>query len=242
MPTRVQTVLRAIAEVPAEPSASLLDQTCAAAVNLLSLRGAGISLMLDGALGGSAGVSDPGISEIQELQLELGEGPCLDAWETRATVSEPDLGDPAVQRWPVFAQAAVRVGVAAVFAFPMRLGAIRVGVLVFYRDRVGELSAEETADGLVFADVITLMVLGLQDGAPPGQLHEALAAEPPHWAEIHQATGMVSAQLSVSLAEAFVRIRAHAFASERSLRDVSSDIVGGRLRLDEGFDQPELAG
>jgi GAF domain len=230
---RIRTVLRAISEVPAESSASLIDQACAAAVTVLSLRGAGVSLMVDGKLRGSAGVSDRGISEIQELQLALGEGPCVDAWATRAAVSEPDLAHPVAVRWPAFAQAAGGAGVVAVFAFPMQLGSIRIGVLVFYRDHVGELSAEELAYGLVFADVTTHMVLVLQAGAPADDLHEVLADEPPHWAEIHQATGMVSAQLDVSLSEAFVRLRARAFASDRSLRAVSRDVLHGRLRLDK---------
>jgi ABC-type tungstate transport system substrate-binding protein len=228
---RVQTVLRAIADVPSETSPSLIDQVCAAAVKVLSLRGSGVSLMVGGELRGRAGVSDAGISEIQELQLELGEGPGVDAWASGAAVSEPDIAHPKVVRWPAFAEAAERAGVVAVYAFPMRMGAIRIGVLVFYRDRVGELSAEEAAYGLVFADVATHMVLGLQAGAPADELHEVLADEPPHWAEIHQATGMVSVQLDVALSEAFVRLRAHAFASGRSLRAVSRDILHGRLRL-----------
>jgi hypothetical protein len=200
---------------------------------LLSLSGAGVSLMAGGRLQGSAGASDPGILEIQELQLELGEGPCAEAWATRRAVLEPDLAEPTLVRWPVFAQAAGKAGVLAVFAFPMHLGAIRIGVLVFYRDRTGELSAEEFAYGLVFAAVATHMVLGLQADAPPDELHEALANEPPHWAEIHQATGMVSVQLGVSLSDAFVRLRAHAFAHGRTLRFVSREIVRRRLRLDD---------
>lgn len=229
---RVQTVLGAIAQVPADGSSSLIDQVCAAAVTQLSLRGAGVSLMVDGELQGSAGASDAGILSIQEMQLALGEGPCVEAWASRAAVLEPDLAHPGAVRWPAFGQAAGEAGVCAVFALPLHLGAIRIGVLVFYRDRIGELSAEELALGLVFADVVTHMVLGLQAGAPAEELHEVLADEPPHWAEIHQATGMVSVQLGASLSEAFVRLRAHAFARERSLRAVCREIVGGDLRLD----------
>lgn len=230
---RVRAVLGAIADVPSDASASLIDQLCAAAVVVLSLRGAGVSLMVEGKLRSSAAASDSRVLEIQELQLALGEGPSLDAWTASATVLEPDLAQPAVPRWPVFGQAAARAGVAAVFAFPLQLGAIRIGVLVLYRDRVGELSADEFADGLVFADVATHMVLGLQAGAPTDELHEMLAREPPHWAEVHQATGMVSVQLGVSLSDAYVRLRAHAFATDRSLRVVCRDVVSGHLRLDE---------
>jgi hypothetical protein len=228
---RLSVVLRAMAEVGGGGSVSPIDRVCVATGALLSLRGAGLSLMVDGELRGTAGVSDRGIAVVQELQLTLGEGPCVDAWTSRGPVLESDLANPAVARWPAFAQAGVDAGIHAVFAFPLALGAIRLGVLVLYRDRSGVLSADELAYSLVLADVATHVVLGLQAGAPAGELHELLAREPPHWAEIHQATGIVSVQLGVSLDEAFVRLRAHAFAEGLPLRAVAREIVRRRLRL-----------
>jgi len=187
--------------------------------------------MADGELRGTAGVSEPGIEAMQELQLTLGDGPCVDAWRHREPVLEADLADPAQTRWPVFAQAGVQAGVRAVFAFPLQLGAVALGVLALYRDRPAPLSDEELALGLVLAEVATQTILGLQAGAPPEQLHVLLADEPAHWAEIHQATGMVSAQLEVSLDEAFVRLRSFAFANDHPLREVAQEIVARRLRL-----------
>lgn len=222
-----------MADVDAEGSASLVDRVCVAAMGLLSLRGAGLSLMVEGKLRGTAGVSDPGIAVVQELQLTLGEGPCVDAWTNRAPVLEANLADPATVRWPAFAQAGVDAGVLAVFAFPLHLGAIRIGVLVLYRDRLGMLSADEMAYGLVLADLATHVLLALQAGAPDDVLHEVLASEPSHWMEVHQATGMVSVQLGVSLDEAFVRLRAHAFAAGLPLRTVAREIVTRRRRLDQ---------
>src|ERR1035437_7450713 len=105
---------------------SAVDRVCAAAVRLLSLNGAGLSLMVDGQLRGAAGVSETGVAAVQELQLALGEGPCTDAWRSSAAVLEADLADPVVVRWPAFAQAAVEAGVMAVFSFPLHLGAIRI--------------------------------------------------------------------------------------------------------------------
>jgi hypothetical protein len=230
---RLTVVLKAMAAADGGGSVSPIDRVCVAAVVLLLLRGAGLSLMVGGELRGTAGVSDPGIAVVQELQLTLGEGPCVDAWTSRAPVLESDLANPAVVRWPAFAEAGVDAGVLAVFAFPLALGAIRIGVLVLYRDRLGMLSADELAYSLVLADVATHMVLGLQAGAPAGELHELLAREPPHWAEIHQATGMVSVQLGVSLDEAFVRLRAYAFAEGLPLRAVAHEIVTRRRRLEE---------
>jgi len=201
-----------MADVDCDASASMVDRVCGAAVVLLSLSGAGIEAM-------------------QELQLTLGDGPCVDAWRHREPVLEADLADPAQTRWPVFAQAGVQAGVRAVFAFPLQLGAVALGVLALYRDRPAPLSDEELALGLVLAEVATQTILGLQAGAPPEQLHVLLADEPAHWAEIHQATGMVSAQLEVSLDEAFVRLRSFAFANDHPLREVAQEIVARRLRL-----------
>jgi hypothetical protein len=230
---RLSAVLKAIMEADVDGSASLVDRVCVAAVALLSLRGAGLSLMVDGELRGTAGVSDPGIATVQELQLTLGEGPCVDAWIGRVPVLESDLADPAKVRWPAFAQAGVNAGVLGVFAFPLHLGAIRIGVLVLYRDRSGVLSPDELAYGLVLADVATHVLLALQAGAPADVLHEVLASEPSHWAEIHQATGMVTVQLGVSLDEAFVRLRAHAFAEALPLRAVAREIVMRRRHLEK---------
>jgi hypothetical protein len=229
----LSVVLGAMACADRDAMHSMIDRVCMAAVALLSLKGAGLSRRVDGRLEGTAGVSEPGIAAVQELQLSLGEGPCADAWARGQPVLEPDLADPAVVRWPSFARAGVEAGVLAVFAFPLCLGAIRLGVLVLYRDRVGGLSAEEDALGLVLADVATQVILGLQAGAEPDRLHALLAKEPAHWAEIHQATGMASSQLGVSLDEAFVRLRAYAFAQDRSLRAVAGDVVARRLRLEK---------
>jgi hypothetical protein len=220
-----------MADADRDGSASMVDRICGAAVVLLSLSGAGLSLMADGELRGTAGVSEPGIEAMQELQLTLGEGPCVDAWRDLEPVLEADLADPAQPRWPAFAEAGVQAGVRAVFAFPLQLGAASLGVLALYRNQPAPLSDEELALGLVLAEVATQTILGLQAGAPAEQLHVLLAEEPAHWAEIHQATGMISAQLEVSLDEAFVRLRSFAFANDHPLREVAEDVVARRLRL-----------
>lgn len=228
---RLSVVLAAMAGVDGQAT-TVIDRVCMAAVSLLSLSGAGISLMVDGQLRGSTGASGEGISVIQELQLELGEGPCVQAWDDDQPVLEPDLATPALVRWPLFAQAGVDAGVRAVFAYPMRLGAIRLGVLVLYRDRPGGLDTEERARGLVLAEVASQVVLAVQAGAAPDTLHELLAHEPPHWAEVHQATGMVSAQLGVAMDEAFVRLQAYAFAEHLSLREVARAVLAHELFLE----------
>ena len=50
--------------------------------------------------------------------------------------------------------------------------------------------------------------------------------------QLFQAQGMVMVQLGVSLADALARIRAHAYAENRSLAEVAADVVARRLRFD----------
>ena len=47
---------------------------------------------------------------------------------------------------------------------------------------------------------------------------------------------MISVQLGVTLEEAFVRLRAHAFAADTPLNDIAGDVVSRLLRFDPDLD------
>jgi hypothetical protein len=130
-----------------------------------------------------------------------------------------------------FSPPAVSAWAVAVFAFPLRVGAIRIGALNVYRDHPGPLDDEQYADGVVLAGVAARAVLALQADAPPGMLGAELEAGSDFRFVVHQASGMVSAQLDVTIGEALVRIRAFAFANDRSLNMVAEDVVARRLRF-----------
>ncbi len=178
------------------------------------------------------------VSELlAELQLTLGEGPGPDALACGGPVLASDLDDSgAGRRWPLFAPAAGQAGAAAIFVFPLQVGAIRVGVMGMYRERSGPLSGSQLGDALVFADTVTLLLLEAQDqaageaaaGSGPGGQPAGLAV---HRAEIDPATGMLTEQLGVGIAEAFIQLRAYAYAHDRRLSDLAGDIVARRLRL-----------
>ena len=182
-------------------------------------------------------VTDEVSEQLAELQLTLGEGPSLDASASGGPVLASDLGaGESGRRWPAFAPAACQAGAAAIFAFPLRIGAIRAGVMGLYRERPGPLNAAQLGDALIFADTATLLLLDSRDpAAGRPRRGPARAASPPdltlHRAEIDQATGMLTEQLGVGIAEAFIRLRAYAYAHDRRLADVARDIVARRLRL-----------
>jgi hypothetical protein len=144
-------------------------------------------------------------------------------------------------RWPVFTPAALDSGAGAVFAMPLQVGAIRVGVLDLYRTRPGPLSPHELADALAFAETAGMLLLDTAAGVQPDTAELAWQRDDPtaHQAQVHQATGMILVQLGVSAEAAFARLRAYAYAYDRRLGDVARDVVERRLRFDP--DPPSLS-
>ncbi len=194
--------------------------------------GAGIMLIADGASRGSICTTDSVSEIIEDLQFTLGEGPCIDASRSGRPVLEPDLVAPATNRWVAFAPPAIAAGAQAVFGFPIRIGAASLGALNLYRDRPGPLTDEQHADALVLADVAAELILLLQAEAPPGELATELEAGARFNYVVHQASGMMSAQLDVAIDHAMDRLRAFAFASGRPLAEVARSVVDRTLRFD----------
>jgi hypothetical protein len=214
--------------------ASVAD-ACAAAVTAAGVSGAGLTVMTRTDSGRVVCVTDDVSARVEELQLTLGEGPCVDAYSTGAPVLSADLADRDVlRRWPAFAPAAKHVGAAAIYAFPLQMGAVRLGVMDLYRREPRSLASGELRDALVLAETATLLLLG-REAADPDDASEVqgglLGEREGYRAEIDQATGMVSVQLGVGVEEAFLRLRAHAYAQDRALTDVARDVVGRRLRF-----------
>ncbi len=168
---------------------------------------------------------------IEELQYTLGEGPCLDAYQRDQVISEPDLAEPETRRWPAFTPPALEAGVRAVYGFPMRVGAVRLGALNLYRKRASSLTDEQHADAMVIADMVAHWILEAQAGAAADVMAVELETGSDFHFAVHNAAGIVSVQLGISVADALIRLRAHAFATDRLVAAVAQDVIARRLRL-----------
>lgn len=182
---------------------------CEACIVLIGVSGAQLTLMNGTGRGESRHSTDEIGTQLENLRFTLGEGPCEDAVRSGVPVLVGELDSwENHQRWPLFTPAAAATGARAVFMFPLRSGAIRIGALVLHRTIPGPLSPEQIHDALVVADIIMSLLLDeltrlrldaevpLADGMPLSR------------AEVHQATGMLSVQMGVSMDEALVRLRA----------------------------------
>ena len=132
-----------------------MQRLCRAATRSLSALGVGVTLISAAGPQVTVAASGEQVELIEELQFSLGEGPCFEAYGSRRPVLIPDLLAVASTRWPGYAAAAQEHGVRAVFAFPLQIGAARLGVMDIYNSEPGNLSIEALGQALTFAEVAT---------------------------------------------------------------------------------------
>lgn len=226
------SVTQALLTMAGTGDARLAEQFCRACVDGLDIDGAAISLLTESPSRETLCATDATAARVEELQYTLGEGPCIEAAASGRPVLVPDVEEAGGQtRWPVFAAAvAEQAGIGALFALPLQLGTINLGALDLYRSTPGNMSDAELRDAMRAADTVALMLLGQRTDPGDGQWWDHSWAS---HAEVHQATGMVVAQLGVGTQDAFARLRGYAFSQERLLGDVARDVVARRLRFTE---------
>jgi GAF domain-containing protein len=232
-------LLRLLARLSADDGQPVgTTRLCVACAAVTEMTGAGIMLIADDGPHGSICTTDAVSALIEDLQFTLGEGPCVDAHREQCPVVEPDLANPDVSRWASFTPPVLASGVRAVFGFPVSVGDVRVGALNLYRDRPGPLTDDQHADAALVAGVAARAIVEMQAHADPGALGAELDVGTNFQFVVHQAAGMVAVQLGVRVSEALLRLRAHAFRTDRLVADVARDVVGRRLRFDPSDGEP----
>lgn len=222
--------MAALAEFP--DGSLTVEAICRCCVQVLPVDRAAIGVIGPSATWESMGASDATATLLQAQQILAGEGPAFDALTRGGPVLADDLSIE-FDRWPGLTAALGVHASGALFAFPLQIGAISVGVLNLHRTEPGPLDGADVTDVLAVADVVTMVLLTRSEDIDlEGFGAETWWAPSPSSTEIHQATGMVVAQLSVSPRVAYLRLRAHAFATETPLHDVARAVIDRRLRFD----------
>jgi AmiR/NasT family two-component response regulator len=118
------------------------------------------------------------------------------------------------------------------FAFPLRVGAIKLGTLELVRRHTGDLTASAVHDAAVVAGLATAGLLrGISDAEQAGQTFTPRLVT--SFQDVNVATGMLAAQMKIGLDDAFIRLRAHAFGQGRSVLEVARDVLERRIALEE---------
>jgi len=201
-----------------------LCQSCA---EILDADGAAITLAYTLPQRVTLCATDDVMARLEDLQEVLGQGPGPQAYATgKAVIARLDGPDESGS-WAMFAQAASdSLGFAgAIYSLPIRPEAEVLGVLTLYQ------STPRPLDRGIDAAQFLADALGAALLRDP-QSHSELSPGP--WASraaVHQATGMVVAQLRISPADALALLRAHAFAHDTSLDLIAAQVVRRELNF-----------
>ncbi|PRY64303.1 ANTAR domain-containing protein [Glaciihabitans tibetensis] len=210
-----------------EATAESAGNLAAPFLDLLPISGVAVSVIDRSGRQSIIHASDDTVEQLAEIQFDLGEGPMVSSFWSANPEIIPDAPLTCRQRWPAFADAMASLDVGSLFAFPLITGAACVGVALTYRWPGGSLNEAAIERGmslakaiagpaleraLTFADMDESMA---QADAPPLEMRR----------QIHQATGMILAQLDSTATEALLRLQAYAFANGRTVRDVASAVV-----------------
>jgi len=198
-------------------------------LELLGVAGVGVLLVDDGELTVATTNSELG-EAAERLEVETGEGPCVDALRAGAVVTVPDLAEVA-HRYPTFAPKALAAGVHSVHGLPLSGRGEMVGVLNVVHSEPLDLPAGDLAMAQMLADVAVSYIISVrmheQSSRLASQLQRALDTR----VVIEQAKGMLAERHGEPLTTAFDRLRQRARSTNMTVRDVAAGVVSGELSL-----------
>ena len=155
---------------------------------------AGISLITAKGRITSCAPTSPLTRKLDELQEELGAGPCVQALRTDEFVRVDDVAnDP---RWPTFARRASELGVASIMAFQLYTHEENLGALNLYAETAGAFGTDSYDVGIALATNAGIAVL---DAQRQSQWHSALISRD----LIGQAKGMLMERYKIDAVQAF---------------------------------------
>ena len=195
----------------------------------LGLSGSGVTIAEEGQLRFVTAVS-PASGELERIQESQQAGPCRDAYDKGEVVRVTDVRLEAT-RWPEFTATATRLGVAGVAGIPMRLDDQIIGALNLDATEPRQWSDEDIAVAAVLADVATSYVVNASKLRQQRQLSEQLQQALESRVVIEQAKGITAQQHSLTIDQAYQRMRRHARSNNASLRVVAEAIVSVGLQV-----------
>lgn len=164
---------------------------------------------------------------LELMQIQNDEGPCFESFHRGAPVSSEDLSDE--RRWPRFSAEAIDRGFRSAHAMPMRVQGDTVGALNLFNAEPGVLEDRDRQLGQGLADIAAVALT--QERAvreAHGVVHQLQGALNSR-VTIEQAKGILAERASVSVDEAFARLRDYARSGNRRLGDVARDLIEGEI-------------
>ncbi|MBF4592125.1 GAF and ANTAR domain-containing protein [Curtobacterium sp. VKM Ac-1395] len=164
------------------------------------------------------------------LQLEAGEGPCVEAFVTGETVTVENPEE-MQRRWPLFAAASAQLGYASVHSIPLRLRDNTLGSMNLFRETNGALNATDAVAARALTDVATISILQQRTTEHAvlvqTQLQHALDSR----VAIEQAKGFLAHTHRIDLDTAFDMLRSYARSQQARIADTARHVVDRRITI-----------
>ncbi len=164
---------------------------------------------------------------LEDLQLQHGEGPCIEAFDTKQLVGTQDLE--AEERWPAFTAAAVARDVRAVLASPLPYNRDAVGVVAVLSEQRRPWSAEGELALLAFTDLAALLIASMMQGEAQSLVAQQLQGALRSRQVIEQAKGVLMGTQGITARAAYEQLRARARAERRKLSVVCAEVCARTL-------------
>jgi GAF domain-containing protein len=185
--------------------------------------GAGVTLLDSEGRKVSAAATDPLVERADALQYELGEGPCLSAFEQRAVFRIVDMQQET--RWPRWVKAVQPLGMGATLSTPLVSGDMALGAMKVYGRASGVYGSREEHLVAMFAAQAAVLLANAQAYENARQLSEELVRALRTRDEISIAKGVLMARDRIDEKTAFAMLVAISRRQNRKLTDVASALV-----------------
>jgi GAF domain-containing protein len=167
--------------------------------------------------------SDDFANEVDEVQYNHGEGPCLESLRTGAVVYVQEMHTEL--RWPGYRDHATAAGVRSSLSLPLAVAGVVIGALNMYSTQPNAFDERLRQQLAMFAAqaaaALAMVLRQARQDQTATQLEQALASR----TTIDQAMGILMAQQRCTADEAFALLRAHSQNSNRKIRDVAADLI-----------------
>jgi GAF domain-containing protein len=197
-------------------------------VEVLGVDGAGVSISGDEGLE-FVTATDERIMRVEARQIEVGDGPCQEAFRTGKMTTSSDLSGET--RWPAYTAFAYELGCSAIVGVPMPASHQTIGAVNVYRDDPHDWTEDELEVAQLLADMAAGYITNVRKLDETRELSEQLQRALDSRIVIEQAKGIIAARRGVDMAEAFAHLRSHARNARRPLHDVATDVVASRLEI-----------
>jgi GAF domain-containing protein len=166
----------------------------------------------------------------ERLEVELAEGPCIEALRSGAVVIVPDLRA-SRERYPRFVPRALEAGVGSIHGLPLSGRGEMVGVLDIVHTEPLDLPAADIATVQMLSDVAVSYILSVRMQEESSRLASQLQRALDTRVVIEQAKGVLAERHGEPLTAAFERLRRHARSNHLTVRDVAARVLAGDLKI-----------